>query len=467
MAKAPTIAIIGGGISGLSAARTLQRLMPAAVIKLFESGPSLGGILQTEHVDGYTVETSADMFSIQPADAYLACEELGVTGQLLSTRPVEQRAFVATRAGIEPVPNGFSLMAPHDLDAIRETKLLSTAAKQELLNEINVAAESTGQDESLESFAMRRFGRGAYEHLIQPLVSGIYTADPRRLSVQATMARFVEMVREHGSIISACQAQTKGEDRLASGARYNLFRAPLHGMGKLVEWMANDLSGADLQTNVSVASIARAEEGWRIQVEHETIAADGVVVATPVHAAANLVRTLDADLATALGKIESASAAVVAIGLDQSQLARPTSAYGIVVPACLGRKIIATSFTSNKFENRAPAGKVLTRTFLGGALQPELVDLPDAELVEIAWSELNRMLGVSGHPELTRVYRWKNCMPQYHVGHLDLVQRINHRVSRLPGLELAGNGYQGVGIPVCVAAGKSAAQRVAAQLNAQ
>jgi oxygen-dependent protoporphyrinogen oxidase len=357
-------------------------------------------------------------------------------------------------------------MSPGDLNAVLDSPLLSEEAKQRFVDEQTVPASDWAHDESLESFAIRRFGRPAFERLIQPLVSGIYTADPAKLSMKATMARFVDMELGHGSLIrAAANLQKESTEKETSGARYGLFRAPRLGIGQLVQWLSGALTDVDIRTDCQVNSISKAKSAWTIQFKDDRgsvqpLLVNGVVMATPAQAAARLIGGFDSELSTCLASIEAASAAIVVLGIDQAQLESRFAGYGIIVPTYLGRKIIACSFTSNKFAGRAPDGKLLVRCFIGGALQSDLVELDDEELVRISTEELTRMLGFHGAPELARVYRWRNCMPQYHLGHLDRIQKIDSLADSHAGLELAGNSYRGVGIPACIQSGFEAVDRL-------
>lgn len=479
-----TISIIGGGITGLAAAYRAQTLLPDFNIILIESSDRLGGVLQSEQVDGYVIEKSADMFTTDPPDALRLCETLGIADDIITTTPTKDRAFVATSDSIHPVPRGFSLMSPGDLDAISKTPLLDDAAKQRFFKEQNVEASDWSVDESLESFAVRRFGKSTFDHLIQPLVSGIYTADPKKLSMKATMARFVDMELTHRSLIrAAANSKQATTDREASGARYGLFRAPKQGIGALVERLEQAISNVDIQTNTRVDSISKTGENWSIKIHQvdsgsgplaaespsaksasaespSELSVDAVLLATPARVSAHLLRSVDDSLGQALSTIEAASSAIVVLGIDQSQLSKTFDGYGIIVPSILNRNVIATSFSSNKFSGRAPEGKHLIRCFIGGAMQSDLVDLTDEQLVDIATGELNATLGFSGSPEMSRVYRWRNAMPQYHLGHLDRVDDIDSMVATHPGLELAGNSYRGVGIPACIKSGTDAIDRI-------
>ena len=474
MSQTKTIAIIGGGVTGLSAAYHAQVSFPGANIVLLESADRLGGVLQTDHVDGYTIERSADMFVTDPPDAFDVCQRLGHQDELIQTTPTQDRAFVATGDSMHPVPSGLSLMLPNDLDSVLGSALLDEKAKQRFQQEKDVPARQSDQDESLESFAVRRFGQSVFEQLIQPLVSGIYTADPKKLSMNATMKRFVDMEQKHGSLISAAESSKSSKhEKQASGARYGLFRAPQKGMEQLVGWLVESLSETELRLSCHVDQIEKTDSGWKIQArsgpdgseESQTIDADGIVIATSAAVAGKLIDGVDGELAQQLGTIQAASSAIVVMGVDRDQVKQQFEGYGIIVPSVLNRNVIATSFSSNKFAGRAPAGKLLVRTFIGGALQPELVELDDEALVKIAVDELDATVGFSGQPELSRVYRWRNCMPQYHLGHVERVESIRQMTSRHHGLQLAGNSYHGVGIPACIQSGSQAIERLAGQIS--
>jgi oxygen-dependent protoporphyrinogen oxidase len=492
------IGIVGGGIAGLAAAWRLSQLCPDANLVLFESSSRLGGVLQTERVDGYVIETSADMFTTEPSVALDFCQQLGKADNLIQTKPVKNRAYLATPDGLCPIPQGFSLMLPNNVAAVLDSDLLDEAGKARFLAEEQVPVRNDSSDECLESFAVRRFGKQVFDRLIQPLVSGIYTADPMRLSLRATMARFETMVRAHGSLIGAGKAKNKTStdavhptaEQSASGARYDLFRAPENGMQQLVEWLIDELPALEARLQSEVASIESVGSKWQVSVKHQDGRAepveeefDGMVLATSARAAGHLLTpklasempvnlvgnqscTPSEAVLKNLSSIEAASCAIVVLGFDEEQLQQPFDGYGIVVPSYLNRRLIAASFSSNKFAGRAPEGKVLIRCFVGGALQSELVDLSDSDLVRLAGAELDQLIGITGEPELSRVYRWRNTMPQYHVGHLERIDELTQEFVQLKGLELAGNSYSGVGIPVCLDSGFKAAERIVEYLTA-
>lgn len=454
------IAIVGAGISGLASAWKCRQLDPSVDITIFESSRKIGGVLQTESVDGYLIEQSADMFVTEPDHASKIAEQLGRTADLIATRPVNDRAYIAWKDNIHPVPEGLSLLLPNNLDAIAKTPLLDEAGKQRFFGERNVPPGDK-TDESLEHFAVRRFGQQAFERLFQPLVSGIYTADPMKLSMRATLERFRKLEREHGSLIEAAEnkKQTSAE-KAASGARYSIFRAPRDGMGCWINWLTGDFRDVEIKTDCSAETL-KQNGNWKLTTtQAEAYEFDGVILAGSAKSSAKLVESLDSRLSTVLSSINAASSAIVVLGFDNEQFKQPFGGFGIVFPSCLDRQIIALSFSSNKFENRAPDGKTLIRCFIGGAMQSELVDLPNDDLVRITMKEIDSTLGIDGSPELSRVYRWKNCMPQYHLGHLDRVTKIESSVASHRGLEIVGNSFRGVGVPVCLEDGCKAAERL-------
>ena len=470
------VAIIGGGISGLSAALQLQELDPALQWQLFESSDRLGGVLQTETRDGYLIEHSADMFTTQEPGAVQLCEQLGMTSQLIPTDDRFRRAFVVGEGRLHPVPLGFSLLQPQRLGSIVSTPLLSWRGKARMLAEYFQPAKRGTEDESLAQFATRRFGQEAFERLIQPLVGGIYTADPESLSMQATLARFLAMEREHGGLIRATLAGRRRRDprakveRQASGARYALFMTPRYGLSSLIAQIERQLSPTSVRTGCRVESLSRDTDGsWRLEIQSQSAATretelfDGLILATPASHAARLLGDVEPHLASDLKSIPLAGAAIVIAGFRRDQIRHPLDGFGLVVPMREQRKILSASFASIKFPERAPDGEVLMRIFVGGACQPELLEYSDSQIEQFALQDLAELLGVRGEPRFAFVRRWHGTMPQYHIGHVERVQNIERRVEAIANLQLAGNAYHGVGIPFCIRSGQRAAQLLLSQ----
>lgn len=459
------IAVIGGGISGLAAAHRLRELDADCDVALFEASDRLGGVLQTERRDGFLIERGADMFTTREPWALDLCKRIGFEDQLIETNDQHRQAFVVRQGKLVPLPGGFSLMSPNRMWPIVTTPILSPLGKLRLAWEYFTSQKRDHDDESLAAFAKRRFGRQTYERLIQPLIGGIYTADPEKLSMAATMPQFVQMERQYRGLIRATRklARQQKSEREASGARYGMFLAPRDGMASFVNAIADRLPANCARLGVPVEELVPTDNGgWEITANRKTERFDAALVATHAPHAAELLSHVDATLADDLKSIEYAGAAVVVLAYRREQLSHAIDGFGFVAPLIENRKILACSFASVKFAGRAPDDCVLLRVFAGGACQPELVELRDSDLLQLVREELSGLIGASGDPILTEINRWHGAMPQYHVGHLDLVDRIEQTADEIPNLELAGNAYRGVGIPFCVHSGEQAAQRVMA-----
>ena len=473
------IAIIGGGISGLAAALRAYELAQQSgrdvSITIFEAAPRLGGVLRTERIGEYLVEHAADMWITNKPEATRLCEKLGLADRLIPTVEQFRRSLVLRDGRAHPVPEGFQLMVPEQAWPMLRSPLLSWRGKLRLLSEFFVRARRDGADESLADFVRRRCGREAFERLVQPLVGGIYTADPEKLSLKATLPRFIDMEQQHGSLIRGALRQSRkrssAESAGTSGARYGLFVSLPNGIDELVTALTRRVAEfADIRCGVAVRSAQPTEGGWALLPVPSPKKADGqecpssnfdaVILAVPSFVAARLLADGSPALSTELNRIEYASTIVVASGHKLADIEHPLDAFGLVVPHIEQRKLLAVSFTSRKFPGRAPDGRVLLRTFIGGALQPELCDLDDAAIVELVRRELNELLGVRGEPDFVRVLRHTRAMPQYHVGHLDLIGRIQAELVNYSGIALAGNYLTGVGIPDSIASGEAAAEAI-------
>jgi oxygen-dependent protoporphyrinogen oxidase len=467
--RRPCSLVVGAGLAGLVAADVLSRRDGDAVgrVTVIDPAGRVGGVLGTVHEDGWLVERSADCFLAARPEGLALVERLGLTDELISVEPRARRALIWHAGRPVPVPAGFRLMAPGRVGSILTTPVLSPRGRARVLWERWVAARPAagGADESLESFAVRRLGREAFDRLVQPLAAGIWTADPARLSMAAACGEFLAMERESGSLWAGERKRTRAQAGVpaAAGARYGQFVTLASGMEALPRRLAADLQSRGVRfLTGTVTSLGRGSDGrWRVAgdgVDDDASVADAVVIATPAHVATGLVRSVDASLAAELAAIEYAGSSIVSLGFTREQVAHPLDAAGMVVPRIAGRRILAVSFSSSKFPGRAPAGCILMRVFVGGALDPEAMQLPDAALVELAAAEVRDLLGVRGEPKLVRVERWGHAMPQYHVGHMDRVARIAAAIGRHGGLALAGAAYEGVGIPQVIASGQKAAR---------
>ena len=456
------VVVIGGGVAGLAAAHRLTELDVS--VRVLEAGARVGGTIATERTDGFVMECGADSFLTEKPWGLALCHRLGLEDQLIGTRDTKRRTYVVHNGRLHPLPEGFMLMAPTALGALLGSSLFSWAGKLRMACDLVLPRRpSSRTDESLAAFVTRRLGREALERAVQPLVGGIYTADPERLSLAATMPRFLEMEQRDRSLILALRRQALAAAQKESGARWTLFASFRSGMQTLVDALVARLPEGAVRTQARVVGLTpTATGGWRVVLEDgESLSAAAVVLAAPSYDAAALLRPLDPDLAGDLAAIRHASSATVTLAYARSEIPHPLDGFGFVVPAVERSALIAGSFSSIKYAGRAPEGMVLMRAFCGGALAPHMLERSDDELITIVRAELETLLGVRAQPHLVRVRRYERAMPQYDVGHLDRVARIEEATARHGGLALAGNAYRGVGIPDCVHSGEQAAERIA------
>jgi oxygen-dependent protoporphyrinogen oxidase len=475
-----SVLILGGGVTGLTAAYRLRDLAAsgAADVTLLEASPRVGGIIDTAEdrdADGRPVvmERGPDCFiSNKPAGVGLVAE-LGLSDRLIPTNPAVRRSFILRGGRLVPIPAGFYLIAPNSTEAVRGTGLFSPAGEDRIAAEPTVPPRAwtdgdgngDADDESLADFVTRRLGAECLERFAQPMVAGITTSDPAKLSMRALMPQFVEMERSHGSVIRGLAAKKARDEAAAeaaaSGPRYGLFLSFRNGMRELIDGLSAALPAGTVQTRARVTALRRNGSRWRAELSGpqgpETLEADAVVCTLPTFAAAELLRPASAELADGLAGIEYAPCAAVNIVLRRGQVAHPLDGMGFVVPAAEGRFVIACSFSSVKFAGRAAEGTVLLRAFVGGALRAGDVGLSDAEMTARTLADLRDILGLTGEPALTAVAKWPRSMPQYHVGHLARVAAIERLAAGLPGLFPAGNAYRGVGIPDSILSATAAA----------
>lgn len=468
-----SIVIIGGGITGLAAANRLVELRDAGrsdfEITLLEATDRLGGVIQTEHRDDFLLERGPDSFISEKPEALRLAKRIGIDPNLIETNERHRRSFIVRDGRLRPVPEGFHLLAPSRLLPFVISDIFSWSGKLRMAMDLVLPRRHTNgtADETLASFVRRRLGREALERMAQPMVGGIYTADPERLSLRATMPRFLDIEQEHRSLILGmmrrARSQTASQTEGTSGARYSLFLSFDRGMQRLVDRIAERLPAGTARLNTAIEFIRYdpALGKWMIETaSREVIGADGICIALPAYATARLVRSSNSALADDLEAIPYASTATVNLAYKRVDIPHPLDGFGFVVPFIEKRSIIACTFSSVKFPGRAPDDRVLLRAFVGGAMQPEMFEVDDAEMIRRVRSDLKDLLGITEQPIFTKIARWKRSMPQYEVGHLERGRRIHEHSLRLPGLKLAGNAYNGAGIPDCIRSGEIAADAI-------
>lgn len=462
------IVIIGAGVSGLAAAHRLIELSKESQIILLEASSRPGGTIHTEHRNGFLLERGPDSFISEKPHALALARRLGLESQLIETNEEYRRSFIVRNGRLRPVPEGFHLLAPSRLWPFIASDIFSLAGKIRMAADLLLPRKSTNGtgDESLASFVRRRLGEEALERMAQPMVGGIYTADPETLSLRATLPRFLDMEREHRSLILAMLRQGRVQKSGTSGARYSLFLSFDQGMQVLTDALAR--LDVEMRLNTRAEALKFDGSTWTITTSAgEKFEADAVCLAVPAYVAASLVRATNETLATKLKQIKYASTATLNFGYRRAAINHALNGFGFVVPFIEKRSLIACTFSSVKFSGRAPDGHVLLRAFAGGALQPEIFALSESEMSNRIEADLRELLGITEAPLFTEVAKWENSMPQYEVGHLDRVKEIEDSVSNLPGLTLAGNSYRGAGIPDCIRSGEAAAESLLEECSSQ
>ncbi|MBI3911944.1 MAG: protoporphyrinogen oxidase [Armatimonadetes bacterium] len=464
------VLVVGGGITGLAATHRLlelsgERHVPLEA-RLLEAGSRLGGVIDTQRRDGFLLEGGPDCFLTEKPWAIDLCRRLGLEDQIIGTNNEHRRSFIAWQGRLHPVPEGFQLLAPARLGPFIASPLFSWGGKLRAALEPFVPP-STASDESLGAFVRRRLGAQVLERLAQPMVAGIYGADPEQLSLAATLPRFRQMEREYGSLYRAMRAARArmGNSRGVSGARYGLFATLRGGMQELVDALCTRLPEG---TGITGARIQRlrydpANGLWTASAAGESWSASALCLALPAHTAAALLADLDPRMAELAAAIPYTSAATVNLAYRRADVPHPLDGFGFVVPQREGRTILGCTFTSTKFAGRAPECHVLLRVFLGDRAE----GLDDEALLAAVREELRIYLGVRQPPLFTTVARHPRAMPHYPVGHLERVAEIERRLERWPGLTLAGNAYHGIGIPYSVHTGEQAAKHIVELLCAR
>ena len=450
------VAIVGGGIAGLSAAHALHRL--GVSYRVLEGSPRLGGVIRTECEGGFVMEAGPDAILTQKPAAVELCVDLGLGGRLVPTDPVHKTVFVLHRGRLRPLPEGMMLGVPTRFAPMVTTGLFSWAGKMRMAAEVRMRPRPEAGDESIASFLGRHFGAEAVERIGEPLLAGIHAGAPEQLSMLSAFPRFVEMERRHGSLIRALWNAPRPGGTSA-------FVSLRSGLQELVDALAAEL-GAAVRLDWPAASVRDVAGGWKVEsATGQKITAGALVLAVPAAAAARLAVGVDRRLASAMAALRSVSTAVVYLGYRRADVGHPLDGYGIVVPRAEGLKATAFGFVSTKFPGRVPEGHVLLRAFLGGAREPDVLEHDDAALIVRARSELAPILGLRGEPVLARVFRWPHATPQMEVGHAARMAEVEALVDAQPGLFLAGAGLRGTGIPDMVADGARQAHRAAAWIE--
>jgi oxygen-dependent protoporphyrinogen oxidase len=464
------IAIIGGGISGLSAAIALERARAAGAplhYDIYEAGPRLGGVLLTEHIDGCVVEGGPDSFLTEKSWGLDFVRSLGLGDQLISSNDAERKTYILVKGRLEPIPDGLMFMVPTRIAPMLTSRLFSLPAKLRMAMEYFQKPQAPGKDETVAELVGRHFGPEMVDRLADPLLAGVYGGDAAQLSAAAVLPRFVEMEKRYGSLSRGMLAARKQMARASQpGSKPRpLFTSLKNGMRQLVESIEPKLDRGAVHVGSPVVGLTRAASKWLVApLQGTPDEFDTVILALPATAAAALVRNVASPLADELAQIPYSSSITVNLGFERSALALLPPGFGFLVPRSEKRRMLACTFVHVKFPHRAPEDRGILRCFIGGARDESVFDLSNDELIDLVRRNLAEIVGLVAEPRFARVYRWRGAMAQYTSGHLARVQRIRQLQAGLDGLYLAGNAYQGIGVPDCIASGEAAAKNAIARL---
>jgi len=456
------VAVIGGGIAGLAAAYELSRL--GRSFMLLEAAPRAGGVIFSEQIDGFTIDAGPDALLIQKPEAIKLCEELGLGDRLVVTKP-PRLAYIQRGGRLHALPAASVLGIPTRVGPFMRTSLFSWPGKLRMGAEIFIPRRADAADESIGAFMTRRFGREATDYLAEPLLAGIHAGDVDRLSLQSLFPRFHETEQRHGSLLRAFRRTASHTPASSEGA----FKSLPGGLSELVCALTTAVGPKRMRLNTRVTALTGLDAGgpFTLRTPSDVVSARALVIAAPAFAAADLLREHDPELATLCGEIRYSSVATVVLAFERSDIDHPLNGSGFVVPRKEESGILAASWLSAKWPHRAPEGRALLRTFVGGARDPDAFDRDDRDLIAGSMAALRPLLGIRRDPLFARVYRWPRANAQHEVGHLARLGAIERALARHPGLFVTGSGFRGVGIPDCVADARATAKQVDELLNSE
>jgi oxygen-dependent protoporphyrinogen oxidase len=460
------IAIIGGGISGLSAAFQLEKARAAGAdveYTLFESAQRLGGSMYSDRIAGCLVEAGPDSFLTEKPWAAALCKELGLGDQLIGSNDSQRKTYIVVKGRLVVMPDGLMFMVPTKILPTALSPLFSWGTKFRMAQELLHPPRPMHTDETVAELVERHFGAEVVDRLADPLLSGVYGGDAGKLSARAVLPRFVEMEEKYGSLSRGMLASHNKMKHAASAQPPRpLFTSLKEGMQQLVDAVTARLDPGSIRLRTRIRAIYQEGRSWRVAIDMDGNERYGaVILATPANIAGILLEGVDGELAEDLSGITYSSSVTVTLGYHMDQLQGLPEGFGFLVPRSEGTRMLACTFVHNKFPHRAPEDKGILRCFLGGARDEPVLGLTDDEMLETIRRELKSIVGLDARPLFARVYRWRGAMAQYEPGHIARVARIEGKIAAIPGLAIAGNAFHGIGVPDCVRSGTEAANSVA------
>lgn len=458
------VAVIGAGVAGLACAFRLKELArqgdAALEVTVYDSAARAGGSVATETRDGFVMEKGPDAFISEKPHVMGLCERLAIADRIISTRPENKHVLILKHGRFVKLPEGFYLVAPSRMAALVATPLFSWKGKVRMAAELAVPKRVSDADESVASFIGRRFGAEALDRVGQPMIAGIHSGDPERLSAAWTIPQFRDLESRHGSVIRGLMGRRRKSAAVqnASGARYGLFLSFREGMETLTRSLEHSVC-EDLRLNAAVR-LDKTAGGWIIRVAGENTAYDAICLASSARAAAKLLRDADVRLSERLSALRFESVLTLNLAYERCRVSHRLEAFGFVAPALEKMPFTACTFSSQKFAGRAPEGYTLLRAFIGGASGRAYFEMDDADLLRTVSRELDGLLGIRAAPLFSLISRHPEAIPQYDVDHRSWLADIEKAFSAHAGLYMTGSSYRGSGISNCVKDADTQAERI-------
>lgn len=465
------IAIIGAGITGLSAAYEISKKARMATeepeVKIFDRKSQPGGVIRSEKVGGFLIEAGADSFELyKPAPLELA-NELGIGDQVIDANEEMHTTFLYIDGKLQEIPRGLLGLVPQNLLSLAFCPYLSWKAKLRAAMELFIPPITGEEDLSLAEFYKRRFGYEVFERMAEPLFGTIYACVPETISLKTCWPRGMEIEKEDGSLLRGMLKRRREVKKAKDKKAASMFKSFKEGMYQLVEALVNSLPQSYFELGKEVRKIIKENGKYKIIfVDGSTYQADVCILATsPSYATAEIIKDLDRGITDMLFRIPFASSATISLAYSKSDFSHPLNGFGFLVPRKEKTVVKASTWSSVKFEGRAPDDGVLIRCFVGNAAEETIVYRRDEEILEAVFQDLEKIMGIKNRPLFHRLYRWYNAMPQYTIGHGTRVKFIEEREAAHPGFFLAGNAYRGLGLGDCIKEGKRAAEKTLAFLG--
>lgn len=455
------IAIIGGGVAGLSAAFYLEKARrngAALQWTLFEKSNRLGGVLKTEQREGFVLESGADSFLSAKPEAAQLCRELGLGDQLIGSNE-GRKTYILVKGKLVPIPQGLEFMVPTQILPMATTPLFSFGTKLRMAMELFSSARKDAGDESVGAFVRRHFGQEMVDRVAEPLLAGVYGGDVEALSIRAVLPRFAEMERDHGSLV---RATLKAKAKRTATKPQPMFTSLRNGMQQMTDELVAALPPESIRLQQQEISVRQVNDDWQVESSGMQERFQAVLLAVPAPVAAGMLRQFHPALIEGLAKIQYTSSAAVALAYNDVTL---PEGHGFLVPRSERRKMMACTFVHKKFPHRAPEGKKMLRCFFSSSRMPDLFMQSDEALQQMAREELKDILGVTAEPIFARTFKWDRAMAQYAPGHLDRVAVMEKIIAAMPGFHIIGNSFHGIGVPDCIKSARLAVEQITSAVS--